>query len=35
MGKTHVKIGLPPHYVQASMNFVREYITDKVIRELG
>ncbi len=35
IGETHVKIGLPPHYVQASMNFVRDYITDKVIKEIG
>ncbi len=35
IGETHVKVGLPPHYVQASMNFVREYIIDKVLKELG
>ncbi len=35
IGETHVRIGLPPHYVQASMNFVREYIMDKIIEKLG
>ncbi|MFN3568374.1 MAG: protoglobin domain-containing protein [Caldimicrobium sp.] len=35
IGETHVRIGLPPHYVQASMNFVREYIMNKIIEKLG
>ena len=35
IGETHVRIGLPPHYVQASMNFVREYIMNKIIGKLG
>ncbi|MFN3599652.1 MAG: protoglobin domain-containing protein [Aquificaceae bacterium] len=35
IGETHVRVGLPPHYVQAFMNFVREYIIDKVLKELG
>ncbi|WP_448583305.1 protoglobin domain-containing protein [Thermocrinis sp.] len=35
IGETHVKIGLPPHYVQASMNFVRSYLTEIINRELG
>mgnify|MGYP000225528715 CR=1 FL=1 len=35
IGETHVKIGLPPHYVQASMNFVRSYLTEKINKELG
>ncbi|MFN3813697.1 MAG: protoglobin domain-containing protein [Aquificaceae bacterium] len=35
IGETHVRIGLPPHYVQASMNFVRDYIISKVIKEVG
>jgi uncharacterized membrane protein (DUF373 family) len=35
IGETHVKIGLPPHYVQASMNFVRNYIADRITREMG
>lgn len=35
IGETHVKIGLPPRYVQASMSFAREYITDKVLKELS
>ncbi len=35
IGETHVRIGLPPHYVQASMNFVRNYIADKLNKEMG
>jgi len=35
IGETHVRIGLPPHYVQASMNFVRNYIADRITREMG
>ncbi|WP_340690350.1 protoglobin domain-containing protein [Hydrogenobacter thermophilus] len=35
IGETHVRIGLPPHYVQASMNFVRNYIADKLTKEMG
>ncbi|SNZ11610.1 protoglobin domain-containing protein [Hydrogenobacter hydrogenophilus] len=35
IGETHVRIGLPPHYVQASMNFVRNYIADKITKEMG
>lgn len=33
--EAYEKIGLPPHSVQASMSFVRSYITDKVIKEMG
>lgn len=35
IGKTHVRIGSSPHYVQASMNFVRNYIEDRITREMG
>jgi uncharacterized membrane protein (DUF373 family) len=35
IGEVHLKIGLPPHYVQASMGFVREYIHEKLSSELG
>ncbi|SHK28625.1 protoglobin domain-containing protein [Thermocrinis minervae] len=35
IGETHVKIGLPPHYVNASMNFVREYIGKKLTELYG
>jgi uncharacterized membrane protein (DUF373 family) len=35
VGETHLKIGLPPHYVQASMNFVRGYLMNIINREMG
>jgi uncharacterized membrane protein (DUF373 family) len=35
VGETHLKIGLPPHYVQASMNFVRGYLVNIINREMG
>jgi len=35
VGETHLKIGLPPHYVQASMNFVRSYLMNIINREMG
>lgn len=35
IGEVHYRIGLPPHYVQASMNFVRNYIYDRLTEELG
>jgi hypothetical protein len=35
VGEVHFKIGLPPHYVQASMNFVRSYLMNIINREMG
>ena len=35
IGETHAKIGLPPYYVHALMNFVRSYLTEKLSKELG
>lgn len=35
MGEVHLKIGLPPHYVQASVNFVRGYLVNIINREMG
>ncbi len=35
IGEVHVKLGLPPHYVIASMNFVRLFLSDKVTQEFG
>lgn len=35
IGEAHVKIGLPPHYVNTSMNFKREFIREKLIEEFG
>jgi uncharacterized membrane protein (DUF373 family) len=35
VGEVHFKIGLPPHYVQASMNFVRGYLVNIINREMG
>lgn len=34
IGETHVKIGLPTHYVNASINFVRRYIIEIIDREV-
>lgn len=34
IGEIHVKIGLPTHYVNASMNFIRRYIIDIIDREI-
>lgn len=34
IGETHVKIGLPTHYVNASMNFIRRYIIDVINKEV-
>lgn len=31
IGAKHVKIGLPPHYLNSSMNFVRDFIENLVI----
>ncbi len=33
IGSKHVKIGLPPHYLNSSMNFVREFIETIVIEK--
>lgn len=35
IGEAHVKIGLPPHYVNTAMNFKREFIREKLIEEFG
>ena len=35
IGEVHMRIGLPPHYVQASMNFVREFVMEKLTAHLG
>lgn len=35
IGEVHVKLGLPPHYVNASINFVRRFISDKLSLEFG
>jgi uncharacterized membrane protein (DUF373 family) len=35
VGEVHFKIGLPPHYVQASMNFVRSSLMNITNREMG
>jgi uncharacterized membrane protein (DUF373 family) len=35
VGEVHLKIGLPPHYVQASVNFVRGYLVNIINREMG
>jgi uncharacterized membrane protein (DUF373 family) len=35
VGEVHFKIGLPPHYVQASMNFVRSYLMNIINKEMG
>ncbi len=35
VGEVHVRIGLPPHYVSASMNYVRQFILKKLTFELG
>jgi uncharacterized membrane protein (DUF373 family) len=34
IGEVHVKIGLPTHYVNASMNFIRRYIIDIIDKEV-
>ncbi len=35
IGEAHVKVGLPPHYVNTAMNFKREFIREKLIKEFG
>ena len=35
IGEAHAKNSVPTHYVNASMSFVRRFIHDKVLQELG
>lgn len=35
IGEVHVQIGLPPHYVSASISFVRQFIYGKLQLEFG
>jgi uncharacterized membrane protein (DUF373 family) len=35
IGEVHVKLGLPPHYVNASMDFVRRFVMEKLTIEFG
>ena len=35
IGEIHVKIGLPPHYVSSTMNFVRRFFHENVRQEMG
>ncbi|MDA8066652.1 MAG: protoglobin domain-containing protein [Thermaerobacter sp.] len=35
IGEVHVRIGLPPHYVMATMNHVREFLRELLTEELG
>ncbi len=35
IGEVHVKIGLPPHYMTVTMNFIRRFILEKLTFELG
>ncbi len=35
VGETHVSVGLPTHYVNASINFVRRYINEQIARYFG
>ncbi|WP_456473861.1 protoglobin domain-containing protein [Candidatus Pyrohabitans sp.] len=35
IGEVHLKIGLPPHYMTATMNFIRRFILEKLTLELG
>jgi hypothetical protein len=35
VGEDHLKIGLPLHYVQALISFVRSYLMNIVNREMG
>ncbi len=34
-GEVHVKMGVPPHYLHAAMNFKRQYIFEKLTDEYG
>lgn len=33
-GYTHVKVGLPSHYVNVTISFIREYVTGIIIKEM-
>ncbi len=35
ISETHVKIGLPTHYINSSFNFIRNFIIEKINQELG
>ncbi|WP_457600919.1 phosphate-starvation-inducible PsiE family protein [Hydrogenivirga sp.] len=35
IGETHAKHSVPTHYVNASMSYVRRFIHDKLLKELG
>jgi uncharacterized membrane protein (DUF373 family) len=35
ISETHVKIGLPTHYINSSFNFIRNFIIEKINKELG
>jgi len=35
IGELHAKASIPPHYVNASMNFIRKFIHEKILNELG
>ena len=35
IGEVHVKLGLPPHYVTASMNFVRLFLFERLTNAFG
>ncbi len=35
ISETHVKIGLPTHYINSSFNFIRNFIIQKINQELG
>jgi len=34
-GEVHVKIGLPPHLLHATMNFIKNYLYDRLTQEFG
>lgn len=35
VGEVHVRIGLPTHYVNAAINFVRRFVNDKIDKAVG
>ena len=35
ISETHVRIGLPTHYINSSFNFIRNFIIEKINQELG
>ena len=35
IGEKHVDIGLPPHYVNVSFNFIRRFFIEKITQEYG